>query len=329
MSRTENTALPRLRTWAWTRRSCGRTRSAPNRSRPPRRARSSPIYPHRWAVPRDIWRRCSTRRRRDRRPRLQWAFPRRDGGMLRLFADKARAGVGVRILLGDPDSAEVAQRGRDEGMGDAWPRRSAARWCSTGRPAGRERRDPLAPHGAVQLDLPRRRPVLVNTHVYGTRAGNSPVLHLRRVAGGDMVSTYAGELREGLGQASAGGVLTMARRIDYYDDPDAPAANSMVPSVNVVVTNDAGEILMIRRTDNDNWAAPRRSHRPGRVMPQRPYGRRSRRPASLREITGLVGIYTDPGTSSSTPATARPGRSSPSCSPPARSAAIRRRARSL
>ena len=46
------------------------------------------------------------------------------------------------------------------------------------------------------------------------------------------------------------------RRIDYYDDPDAPKANSLVPSVNVVVSNDAGEILMIRRTDNDNWAAP-------------------------------------------------------------------------
>ncbi len=48
----------------------------------------------------------------------------------------------------------------------------------------------------------------------------------------------------------------MARRIDYYDDPGAPAANSLVPSVNVVVTNDAGQILMIKRSDNDNWAIP-------------------------------------------------------------------------
>jgi hypothetical protein len=32
----------------------------------------------------------------------------------------------------------------------------------------------------------------------------------------------------------------MPGRIDYYDDPSAPAANSMVPSVNVVVENDAG-----------------------------------------------------------------------------------------
>jgi 8-oxo-dGTP pyrophosphatase MutT (NUDIX family) len=47
-----------------------------------------------------------------------------------------------------------------------------------------------------------------------------------------------------------------SRRIDYYDDPDAPKASSLVPSVNVVVTNDVGEILMIRRTDNGNWAVP-------------------------------------------------------------------------
>ena len=48
----------------------------------------------------------------------------------------------------------------------------------------------------------------------------------------------------------------MSRRIDYYDDPAAPKANSLVPSVNVVVVNDVGEILMIRRSDNDNWAVP-------------------------------------------------------------------------
>ena len=46
----------------------------------------------------------------------------------------------------------------------------------------------------------------------------------------------------------------MSRRIDYYDDPAAPAANSLVPSVNVVVINDARDVLMIRRSGNDNWA---------------------------------------------------------------------------
>jgi NUDIX domain len=46
------------------------------------------------------------------------------------------------------------------------------------------------------------------------------------------------------------------QRIDYYDSPEAPKANILVPAVNVVVVNDAGEILLIRRTDNGNWAVP-------------------------------------------------------------------------
>jgi 8-oxo-dGTP pyrophosphatase MutT (NUDIX family) len=48
----------------------------------------------------------------------------------------------------------------------------------------------------------------------------------------------------------------VARRIDFYDDPAAPAANSLVPSVNVVVTNSDSEVLLIRRSDNQNWAVP-------------------------------------------------------------------------
>jgi 8-oxo-dGTP pyrophosphatase MutT (NUDIX family) len=48
----------------------------------------------------------------------------------------------------------------------------------------------------------------------------------------------------------------VGRRIDFYDDPAAPEANRLVPSVNVVVTNRAGDVLLIRRSDNDNWAVP-------------------------------------------------------------------------
>jgi ADP-ribose pyrophosphatase YjhB (NUDIX family) len=47
-----------------------------------------------------------------------------------------------------------------------------------------------------------------------------------------------------------------SRRIDYYDDPGAPQACSLVPSVNVAVVNEAGDLLLIRRTDNGNWAVP-------------------------------------------------------------------------
>jgi ADP-ribose pyrophosphatase YjhB (NUDIX family) len=84
------------------------------------------------------------------------------------------------------------------------------------------------------------------------------------------------------------------RRIDYYDDPDAPKANSLVPSVNVVVVNDEGELLMIRRTDNDNWAVPGGAVDLGESVAQAAV-RETREESGIEcEITGLVGIYSDP-----------------------------------
>src|SRR6266851_10159758 len=86
----------------------------------------------------------------------------------------------------------------------------------------------------------------------------------------------------------------MGRRIDYYGDPDAPQANSLVPSVNVAVTNDAGEILLIRRSDNDNWALPGGAVDIGESLAQAAV-RETREESGVDcEITGLSGIYTDP-----------------------------------
>ena len=86
----------------------------------------------------------------------------------------------------------------------------------------------------------------------------------------------------------------MGRRIDYYDDPEAPKANSLVPSVNVVVVNDADEILMIRRSDNENWAVPGGAIDLGESMTQAAIRETKEESGIDCEITGLVGIYTDP-----------------------------------
>jgi ADP-ribose pyrophosphatase YjhB (NUDIX family) len=86
----------------------------------------------------------------------------------------------------------------------------------------------------------------------------------------------------------------MARRVDYYNDPGAPKANSMVPSVNVVVTNDQGQILLIRRSDNDNWAVPGGAIDLGESMTQAAVRETKEESGIDCEIAGLVGIYTDP-----------------------------------
>ncbi|WP_433230902.1 NUDIX hydrolase [Actinomadura formosensis] len=86
----------------------------------------------------------------------------------------------------------------------------------------------------------------------------------------------------------------MSRRIDYYDDPNAPKANSLVPSVNVVVENDKGEILMIRRTDNDNWALPGGAIDLGESVAQAAVRETKEETGIDVDVTGLVGIYSNP-----------------------------------
>jgi len=87
----------------------------------------------------------------------------------------------------------------------------------------------------------------------------------------------------------------MARRIDYHDDPNAPKATSLVPSVNVVVVNDAGQILLIKRSDNDNWALPGGAIDLGESMTHAAVRETNEETGIDCEIVGLVGIYTDPG----------------------------------
>ena len=86
----------------------------------------------------------------------------------------------------------------------------------------------------------------------------------------------------------------MARRIDYLDNPEAPKANSIVPSVNVVAVNDSGEILLIRRTDNGNWALPGGAIDLGESLTEAAIRETTEETGVGCEITGLVGIYTNP-----------------------------------
>ncbi|WP_433018126.1 NUDIX hydrolase [Kribbella sp. CA-294648] len=86
----------------------------------------------------------------------------------------------------------------------------------------------------------------------------------------------------------------MNRRIDYYDDPEAPTANSMVPSVNVVIENQASEILMIRRSDNGNWAFPGGAIDLGESASQAAVRETKEESGIDCEVIDVVGIYTDP-----------------------------------
>ena len=83
-------------------------------------------------------------------------------------------------------------------------------------------------------------------------------------------------------------------RIDHFHDPAAPPANSLVPSVTVAVRNDRGELLLIHRTDNDLWALPGGGIDLGESVSQAAVRETEEESGYQVEITGLVGIYSDP-----------------------------------
>jgi ADP-ribose pyrophosphatase YjhB (NUDIX family) len=83
-------------------------------------------------------------------------------------------------------------------------------------------------------------------------------------------------------------------RIDYYNDPDAPRANRLVPAASAIVTDHDGGILLHRRSDNQLWSIPGGTMEIGETI----------RDTVIREVkeeTGLdveperlVGIYSNP-----------------------------------
>ncbi|OWA14197.1 NUDIX hydrolase [Streptomyces sp. CS159] len=83
-------------------------------------------------------------------------------------------------------------------------------------------------------------------------------------------------------------------RIDYFRDPYAPAANSVVPSVTAVVRNDAGRLLLIHKTDNNLWALPGGGHDIGERISDTVVREVSEETGMQVEVDSIVGLYTDP-----------------------------------
>ncbi|MDI3418562.1 XRE family transcriptional regulator [Streptomyces luteolus] len=100
------------------------------------------------------------------------------------LAQKAKNGAAVRILLGDPDSQMIRQRGEEEGIGEDL----AARARITRRylePATTTPGVDVRLHDTILYNSIYRfdEDVLVNPHVLGAPAGQNPVLHFRYLPG--------------------------------------------------------------------------------------------------------------------------------------------------
>ncbi len=150
------------------------------------------IYPHRWTVPSDLWRNFFDNAEQEIGVLVySGLFVSEDAGIHRIFREKADAGARVRILLGDPDSESVGQRDSDEGI-DGSLTAKIKNALVMYRPLFGIDGIEFRLHQTVLYNSIYRADdqVLVNTHIYSFAASQAPVLHLRRVAGGGMVSTY-------------------------------------------------------------------------------------------------------------------------------------------
>jgi ADP-ribose pyrophosphatase YjhB (NUDIX family) len=83
-------------------------------------------------------------------------------------------------------------------------------------------------------------------------------------------------------------------RIDHYRSPDAPAANSIVVAVTAFVRDEAGRLLLIRRTDNDLYAIPGGALELGETLTQTVQREVMEETGVAVKVTGLIGVYSDP-----------------------------------
>lgn len=86
----------------------------------------------------------------------------------------------------------------------------------------------------------------------------------------------------------------MPPRCDYYQDPTAPQANSLVPGGSALVVDDRGAVLMQRRSDSGNWSFPGGVMEIGETLEQAVIRETKEETGLDIEITRILGIYTDP-----------------------------------
>ena len=163
------------------------------------------LYPNRGAVPGALWR-SLLEAASDRIDVLVFAglfLPDGYPEIAELLASKAEQATKVRLILGDPDSDAVRRRGEEERIGDGLAARVRLGLMYL--------RDAIGAPGvelrfhATTLDNSIYRfddDMLVNAHVYGAPAAHSPVLHLRRLPGGQLFDHYQASFERVWEQAS-------------------------------------------------------------------------------------------------------------------------------
>lgn len=83
-------------------------------------------------------------------------------------------------------------------------------------------------------------------------------------------------------------------RTEYYYNPKAPKANTLIPASNMLVINGEGEILLQRRRDTGQWALPGGAQDIGETPAQCAVRECQEETGIIAEVTGFLGVYSNP-----------------------------------
>jgi hypothetical protein len=150
------------------------------------------VYPRRSDVPMEEWRRLFASGGEEIGV-LVYAglFMAEDAALQRILRKQAKAGARIRILLGDPDDSHVADRGKEEGIGDAVAAKVRNAITLYGNLPDLQNVEMRMHRTVLYNSIYRADDLLfVNTHVYGLPAAQAPLWHLRRIPGGELAAHY-------------------------------------------------------------------------------------------------------------------------------------------
>ncbi|MQS39490.1 NUDIX hydrolase [Streptomyces katsurahamanus] len=83
-------------------------------------------------------------------------------------------------------------------------------------------------------------------------------------------------------------------RTEYYNDPNAPKANTLIPASNLLVVDNTGALLLQRRRDTGQWALPGGAQDIGETAAECAVRECLEETGIIAEVTGFLGVYTNP-----------------------------------
>jgi transcriptional regulator with XRE-family HTH domain len=161
------------------------------------------VYPHRWAIPRDVWSRFFESAEHEIGLLAYSAlFLAEDAGLLSIIEEKALNGVRVRFALAEPSSPAVALRGQEEGIGSAMAAK-VRNALTLYRPLTKSDNIEIRLHRTILYNsiYLADDQLIVNQHAYGIPAAHAPALCFRGSEGGNMVTMYLDSFEKVWGEA--------------------------------------------------------------------------------------------------------------------------------